>query len=561
MRNKINIPLGIFFFICDPRFPDFAEYVVKNRKILEIKIWDYMSQTMPECKALGGVKIHIIDTYPEWGRIQFYHQQASIFRQHSGFGAPPIPEFVYRIPSINNVIISHPELSDICPFNNIDNDAIGYTFTSKGWPFKEDDTDWIASTIANDFKEKTYEYNESNLLRYSIQVATKFKLPPKSAKELMMRAVWESEVDLLAMADNKNLSYYEDDVLWCGICDKLPDGFVSMLVKEVEMENYDEMSPQELLEYDYNHYYSEENELVFNNYEKVHSAILTSMAKTELFELRHTEGCPGFYRIDFNNIDTKQNNNMYLADEYIERYNASSYRDFVNEWIDKHSDKDELKLVEQNGKGKWNTCHEYYLEEAASFIVQSASSSPNQTRFGKDGIDFVKNGRKGQYAYHPLKEFPFLCMVHTLYTQGDSFKYDFEKREKLFGYLQCYHNKEFHEFIKVFYGISREESNRDDKQDNKEVNATLNNFKTKKKAGRRAISLEQCIISDNKDAMIEEMKKNIAVCNGGPDIASYLKELKEDGLLSRFPSYIELNKVIPLKITEGPYNAALKLYR
>lgn len=456
LNTNINIPLGVFFFICDPRYPQLALEVIQHKDDLEIELWKFMVGLMPECKALGGVRIQIIDTYNEWSKAIWLHRQIQRFEEYKRLDAPPVPQFVYRIPSLNNVSISHPELSDFIPCLNIDNDAIGYTFTLQAELLFSPHIDYrtIAITLAHDFSNKMIEYNEGLLLKNTIKVSSHFKINVKQCKNMLVRAMWESEVDLMSMTNDKDLSYYGVEILSFSIHKDLPYGFASMLVSDLYIDE-SELN----VEYDTKHFYSESHDDFMKENYIVEDAYISSLSDFCPFELRHTDGCPIFYKVNFNNLTQKYKlYSMYIADYYIEQYIKSSVRDYVDEWIDNNSSKDELIAAENNGKGKWNTCHEYYLEEAANFVVLSAATPPEKMRFGKDGIDFEKNGRSATYAYYPLKGFPFLCMVYCLYFFSDKYKCDFEKKEKLFAYMQCNYKTHFYKFINTFSTLRNSES-------------------------------------------------------------------------------------------------------
>lgn len=551
VNNKIEIPLGVFFFVCDPRFPQFSIDVIKHQKELELMIWEYMTGLMPECKALGGVRIYIIETDHQWHNLKVMHQQIARFMEYQAFNAPPTPEFVFRLPSIKNVLVSHPELADVVSCSDgIDNDAVGFTFTTKGWMEEKFDVRRTAVMIANDFKEQMHEYNDKVLQNQIIKVASHYKLQTRQCKDMLVRAMWESEVDLMAIQEDRGLSYYEDDVLRFGIHEELPLGFASLLVNEWDMEESDLD-----IEYDHKHFYSADHKLFLDKSNKVREEYAKSISKIKAFELRHNDGCPEFYKISFDRTENKSTeNSMYLADFYIDEYNSSPVRDFVNEWTDKHSDKHELELAEKNGKGKWNSCHEYYLEEAACFIVQSASSTPKDVKFGKNGIDFIKNGRPATYAYHPLKALPFLCMVHTLYTFSDKYMYDFEKREKLFAYLQCYYNKEFHGFIGQFYTI---------KQSGRTMKIPQPKSIAAKRpsAGNQKHAVEKCIKLEDKQRVIEEMKKELDKLPDGPSKALYIDSLVQNGTLSKFPSHQAFVDAGLITLTKTPWDNATRPFR
>ncbi|MDO4210133.1 MAG: hypothetical protein Q4D23_00215 [Bacteroidales bacterium] len=569
INNKIDIPLGVIFFVCDPRFPEFSKFVIERRKELEVKVWEYLSGLIPECQALGGVKIHIVDTFCDWQNFRCLHRQIARFEHYTSFNAPPTPEFIYRLPSLNNLFIAHHELAEILPLpDETDNDAVGVTFTAKGWAEEEWDVGHTAIIIADDFKRQLYDYNTKILQRYAIRVATHYKIPAKHCKDLLWRAMWESEVDLLALNDDKSLADYESEVKWFGISEGLPHGFVSMLVIELDIDE-----SEFNIKYDHDHYYSEDHRQFLNKNHEVEDTLLNSLAETKLFELRHTDGCPKFYRVSFHDTDSTQNkNSMYLADFYIEQYNLSPIRKFVDEWIDSHSNTRELALVKKNGKGVWNSCHEYYLEEAACLIVQSAATLPRDMRFYKDGIDFVKNDRPGTYAYYPLQAFPFLCMLYTLFTFSDNYMYDNEKLEKLFQYLQCYYNKEFHAFVSTFNGILRNnqyEQEENDFTQNRvkgrteidKAHAVDQELTIPKKPGRKAVTLEECITSDDKDNEIEMMRAGIGECPDGPSEAAYINNMLQEGRLKRIPSYNQMKEHGLTKVGATAWNNAIKPYR
>ena len=553
VNSKINIPLGVFFFIVDPRFPEFSAFVMENMKALELKVWDYMVQIMPECKALGGIKIHIVNTRFDWPAPVCYHRQIALFRRYASFDAPPIPEFLYRLPSLNNICFSHPELSDCISYTGIDNDAVGYTTTAKFLlPRRKFDLELLSVTIADGYKRQVQEYNEVLYMQLLMQVAKKYGANAPRYRDILWSAMWESEVDLMSLTDSKDIFDYEPEIKRFGICDEFPHGFSSLLV------NTHEIDDAELnMEYDTEHFGAIENVEFLNTFRDTCSDVFLKSQMHKLFELRHTNGCPEFYKVDFNDISNeKKENSMFLADYYIEQFNESPVRDFVNEWIDKHSDKKELILVEKNGKGKWNYCHEYYLEEAANYIVQSASSTPEQTKLGKSGIDFLKNGRSATYIYRPLKEFPFLCMVYTLYTFSDTYMYDFEKMERAFAYLQCYYNKKFHEFICQLYRLKQNQITRNnDKSEIKHIPVKRSS------AGRPTDVLEKCIKSDDKQSVIKEMKRELDKLPDGPTKAKYINSLVENGTLSKFPSHSALQTAGLITLTKTPWNNATQPYR
>lgn len=81
------------------------------------------------------------------------------------------------------------------------------------------------------------------------------------------------------------------------------------------------------------------------------------------------------------------------------------------------------------------------------------------------------------------------------------------------------------------------------------------------KSGRRVVTLVECIASDNKQAVIADMKRRVHQCPDGPAEADYLHELKEKGILLKYPSYQQMKENGLTRVGKTAWTDAMRKYR
>lgn len=79
--------------------------------------------------------------------------------------------------------------------------------------------------------------------------------------------------------------------------------------------------------------------------------------------------------------------------------------------------------------------------------------------------------------------------------------------------------------------------------------------------GHPTHAIEECIMLEDKQSVIEQMKQELDKRSGGPEKAFYIDSLVQDGTLSKFPSHSAFEDAGLITLSKTAWNSATKPYR
>lgn len=73
----LKIPIGVIYYVCDPRTPRRNLYIIKNAEFISEQLWNRLLESMPEIAPLGGLHLYVHCQYAiptNKSRVQYLHR-------------------------------------------------------------------------------------------------------------------------------------------------------------------------------------------------------------------------------------------------------------------------------------------------------------------------------------------------------------------------------------------------------------------------------------------------------------------------------------------------------